>query len=209
MNLPTLSLLWICWCVQHSVCIEPAVIAWVEKKKPGLMRYYRFLYNAFALCTLIPLLYLSQNVASESAFRWQGGWGIVRIILLCIAMLLYYAGAKRYDMMYFLGVRQIRSGEQHLLLSKEEDFIETGIFAVTRHPWYLATLIFIWSFLPVYSVGHFVVAVILTSYLLIGTWLEERKILRSYGESYRRYRQHVSMFVPWKWLKRKIFTCYK
>jgi protein-S-isoprenylcysteine O-methyltransferase Ste14 len=46
--------------------------------------------------------------------------------------------------------------------------------------------------------------VILTAYLIVGTLLEEKKLVREFGMEYRAYQARVSMFLPYKWVKSKI-----
>ena len=48
------------------------------------------------------------------------------------------------------------------------------------------------------------VNVILTFYLIVGTYLEEKKLIREFGEKYAAYQNRVSMLLPYKWLKSKI-----
>ena len=50
--------------------------------------------------------------------------------------------------------------------------------------------------------------VILTSYLIVGTYLEEKKMIREFGEKYLTYQKRVSMLIPYKWLKSKIIKYY-
>jgi protein-S-isoprenylcysteine O-methyltransferase Ste14 len=45
---------------------------------------------------------------------------------------------------------------------------------------------------------------VISAYFIIGTILEERKLLLEFGERYREYQKNVSMFIPYKWLKTKI-----
>jgi len=45
---------------------------------------------------------------------------------------------------------------------------------------------------------------ILTSYLIVGTYLEEKKLVREFGENYRNYQKKVSMLIPYTWLKKLI-----
>jgi 4-hydroxy-tetrahydrodipicolinate synthase len=51
---------------------------------------------------------------------------------------------------------------------------------------------------PVMSVGHLLFAAVTTAYIFVGIILEERDLTVVFGEEYRRYRQQVSMLVPWR-----------
>jgi protein-S-isoprenylcysteine O-methyltransferase Ste14 len=45
---------------------------------------------------------------------------------------------------------------------------------------------------------------VLSLYLVIGAFLEERKLLKEFGDDYRLYKNRVSMLFPWKWIKKKL-----
>lgn len=204
MSLMPLSALWVGWCAVHSLLIDPAVSGAIERRWPGLTRYYRLLYNALAVLTLAPLAIITDLAAGPPVFAWQGWGNSVRLLLLVCALLLFRGGAKKYDMQYVLGLKQLRTGKTPLLLTDTADFSADGVFGLVRHPWYLGSLLLIWSALPVYPLPKFVAAVILSCYLVLGTLLEERKIIARHGASYRAYQQQVSMLFPWKWLKKKL-----
>lgn len=204
MSLILLSCLWIGWCVVHSLLIAPVVIGAIESRVPGVARYYRLLYNALAFLTLVPLAIVTGRAGGPLVFVWQGWGSVIRILLLGCALLLFRGGAKQYDMQYVVGLKQLWTGKTPLLLTDSPDFSAEGVFGLIRHPWYLGSLLLIWSALPVYPLPKFVAAVILSCYLVIGTLLEERKIIARHGERYRAYQQRVSMLFPWKWLKKKL-----
>jgi methanethiol S-methyltransferase len=198
-----LAVLWIGWCAIHSLLIDTFVSSWVKARQPRLFRWYRLLYNGLALATLVPLAAYTHGLGGEVVFRWSG-WGgaLTRILLLATAFLLFRGGAKLYDVRSFLGIDQLRQGNSSVLLSADHGFMPTGVFGITRHPWYLGSLLAIWSVLGRYPQPVLIAAGILSLYLVVGTLLEERKIVREYGHSYRRYQEQVSMLFPWKWLKK-------
>jgi protein-S-isoprenylcysteine O-methyltransferase Ste14 len=47
-----------------------------------------------------------------------------------------------------------------------------------------------------------VINTLLTLYVLIGTWLEERKLVLEFGEAYLRYQRQVPMLIPFAKIKR-------
>lgn len=204
MNLLLLSLLWLGWCTLHSLLIDPGVVRAIERRMPGIGRYYRLLYNGLALLTLAPLAVVTGAAGGPVVFGWRGWANLLRLVMLLGALGLFLGGAKKYNLQYFLGLTQLRTGKTHLLLTDSPAFADDGVFGLVRHPWYLGVLLLIWSILPEYPWARFLAAVILSIYVFVGAWLEERKILARHGGSYRGYQQRVSMLFPWKWLKKKL-----
>ena len=146
----------------------------------------------------------SLSLKGDVIFRWHGNLTIVQIALLLIALSLFIAGGKQYDMLQFVGIRQIRSGKSYFALSKSGAIGTSGILRATRHPWYLAAIIFVWIWYREMYVSTLIVNCILTIYLIIGTILEERKLVLVMGDAYRDYQKRVSMLFPFKWIFSKL-----
>jgi len=186
----------------HSILISPSMTKYMRTKFSGYDRWYRIFYNSVSLITLFPLIYSMKYISSTPIFKWDGFMVIFRFTLLLLAFILFREGSKKYDIGFFLGIRQLRTGRTNTLLSDEGLFAPTGVFGIIRHPWYAGSLLLVWSGLSEYSTATIITASVLSIYLVAGTFLEERKILMEYGEGYRLYQQHVSMLFPWKWIVR-------
>ena len=51
---------------------------------------------------------------------------------------------------------------------------------------------------PTMTVGHLPFAAVTTAYIFAGILLEERDLIDLFGDEYVRYRDRVSMLVPWR-----------
>ncbi|MBT8359997.1 MAG: isoprenylcysteine carboxylmethyltransferase family protein [Deltaproteobacteria bacterium] len=193
----------VAWCTVHSLLISPGVSRYMERRLGPLFRYYRISYNIFSLLSLIfPLLFGLYLQSYEIVlFSWSQGWVVIRYGLLFCASALFYLGARHYDLRHFLGTAQMRSGAKSMLLSDGSDFVTSGISGVTRHPWYLGGIIFIWSAADNVYPSTLITACIVSAYFVIGSFLEERKLHEKFGQPYEDYQKEVSMLFPVKWLQ--------
>lgn len=72
-----------------------------------------------------------------------------------------------------------------------------GPYVWVRHPLYSFMLVLIWAS-PQVSADRLLLNVLWTSWIVVGTHLEERDLVAAFGESYRQYQKTVPMLIPWR-----------
>jgi protein-S-isoprenylcysteine O-methyltransferase Ste14 len=196
-----LALAWVAWCVLHSSLIALSVRQSLAAGLGSRARYYRLGYNALAAATFLVVLLYALSLDGPVVFDWWGAWVPITAVFLPASLYLFWAGARVYDMDTFLGLRQLRAGRRGPGLEASGGISRKGILGAIRHPWYTAGVLFLAS--GPKTAPALVTAIVLALYLLIGAFIEERKLVIEFGEAYRAYRRDVSMFLPVKWLRKK------
>jgi protein-S-isoprenylcysteine O-methyltransferase Ste14 len=196
MRLLEIAMAWFAYFALHSLLAASPVKAWVGRRWPHLMPGYRAAFNCIAVGTLVPVLWLVYGTGGDWLWQWKGGLAWLANGLALIALLCFFASTHAYDMGEFLGLRQLR---EH-----GNDDIQTFTLSIfhrfVRHPWYCFSLILIWT--RDMNRPLLVSAVAISLYFVVGSKLEERKLVARYGEKYRRYMAKVPGLIPlpWKYL---------
>ncbi len=193
-----LALAWIAYCALHSAMISETVTGRLKRALGERFRFYRLFFNAVALVTLVPVLVYTSSLEGEPLLRWRGALLPARYALVACGAALVIAGARHYSLGQFLGISQLR-GSSSVGLAAGGGIDSSGILGLVRHPWYSAVLLLLWA--HDLDAASLVVSGVLTVYVLVGTRLEERKLVHELGDGYRSYQRRVSMFVPIKWLR--------
>ena len=182
------------WCIGHTVPITHAVRDRVRALFPRYHVLDRILYVTFSTATLALLFVWLRAQPQQVLWDWPGGWTWVRWAGLFEAGLLFFLGSRCYNGRAFLGLTQLRdfaAGRQ----PEAPAFTTTGILGIIRHPWYTGTLLFLAFCLPITDV-NLIWRLVFVIYVLIGTELEERKLIAELGETYLNYRREVPRFFP-------------
>ncbi len=86
------------------------------------------------------------------------------------------------------------AGRTGVTSSDDDTFVVSGIHSTIRHPWYLAGIMIVWA----QDLSFFVILnnTVISIYFIIGSFPEERKMMRKFGERYHDYQLTVSMLFP-------------
>jgi protein-S-isoprenylcysteine O-methyltransferase Ste14 len=197
-----LIIVWIAWCTLHSALVGLSLTELLRKRFPHASRYYRIVYNVVSVATLAPVLLYTFSLRGTPIFSWQGPWRFVQIALTVSALVFFVAGARHYDLFQFLGLRQLKDEKACSVLTDDCSLDTSGVLSLVRHPWYTGGILIIWA-RPL-DTSAILTNLVLTAYCLVGTRLEERKLTAQFGQAYTDYRQRVSMFLPLKWMERRM-----
>ncbi|MBI4745975.1 MAG: hypothetical protein HY786_05400 [Deltaproteobacteria bacterium] len=200
-NIVLLSLTWLLYFTVHSGLASLSAKRFVAAKWPDFMPYYRLIFNAISLLMLIPPLWFSHSLDGPMLWKWDGAWFFVANALAIIAAIGFYWSLNYYDSSAFAGLRQLREGAKGV--EEQEHFVISPLHRFVRHPWYFLGMVIIWT--RDMNSAFLVTAVAVSIYFIIGSKLEERKLIVYYGEVYRLYMERVSgLFpLPWRFLSRR------
>lgn len=194
-NTAILGLIWVVYFTIHSVLASLSVKRFVVAKWPGFMPYYRLAFNAVSLLLLITPLWFSHSLDGPVLWKWDGALFFVANGLAVLAAIGFYWSLNYYDSSEFTGLRQLREGAK--AVEEQEHFVISPIHRFVRHPWYFLGMVIIWT--RDMNTGSLVTAVAVSVYFIIGSKLEERKLIVYYGDAYRRYMERVSGLFPLPW----------
>ena len=155
----------------------------------GFMKFYRLLYNIFAVVSIAPVLYLAAVLPDHDFYNIPAPWNVLMLAGQGISALLLLVAVLQTDVLSFAGVRQLFEEERTGRL------VTAGLYRVVRHPLYTFSLLVLWLS-PKVSLNSFILYLSLTAYILIGIFFEERKLLREFGDDYARYKTVTPMLIP-------------
>lgn len=194
MELYGLALGWVVYALLHSLLATLSAKHWVSIHWPDLARWYRAIYNFIAMLLLMPLAWASLTIPGDWLWRWTG-FSYWLANGLTVAALAGLALSGSYDMGEFLGIRPLR--EKRRDAWEHEEFRISPLHRFVRHPWYALALVLVWT--RNMNAPGLVSATAITLYLVIGSRLEERKLIRRFGAAYEEYRAKVPALIPLPW----------
>jgi protein-S-isoprenylcysteine O-methyltransferase Ste14 len=186
---------WLVYFALHSALASIRVKTWMATRNPSLMPGYRLGFNTIAVLGLLPILWLLYSYPGPVVWSWSGTSAYIANGLALAGVAGFFSTLRDYDGGEFLGVRQWRN--QTRSVEDQECFHLTSAHRFVRHPWYFFSLVILWT--RDMSEAMLLSALVMTAYFIVGSKLEERKLIAYHGERYRRYMGKVAGLVPMPW----------
>lgn len=180
--------------IQHSVMARRPFKRWLTRYVPAPME--RSTYVLFASLTLLLLYWQWRPIP---AVIWQVDNPAIAMALTGLTLagwVIVLTSTFLINHFELFGVQQVANN----LVGRETPaprFRSPLFYKFVRHPIYLGFIIAFWA-APFMTAGHLLFAAVTSGYILIGISLEERDLIALFGDDYRRYRDRVSMLLPWR-----------
>lgn len=190
-----LSFVWGAYCFLHSFLISIRFTEFVFRLLRQYYAFYRLFYVLVSFVLLVVVIRYSNQFDDAIIITYSPPWSILRYGLLAGSLLIFFwAFFFDYDALSFFGIRQIVDFLRPNKARHSSEIKRRGLLGLIRHPMYFALIIFLWC--QTFKMLDVVVNALLTVYVIIGTILEERKLVREFGDRYVRYQHEVPMLIP-------------
>lgn len=188
----TNAILLLLWTIPHSVMARQKFKNWWTKIVPSPVERSTYVLTASLLMLLLfhqwrPIPRVVWNI--ESGLGYFTLWGV-----FWIGWLLVFYSTFLIDHFDMFGLRQV-----YMYLRRREyippNFKTPALHKYVRHPIMTSLIIAFWA-TPRMTIGHLMLAIGMTFYVVVGTAFEERDLIKTYGDAYEKYRRQVPMLLP-------------
>ncbi|MEI1279598.1 NnrU family protein [Leptospira venezuelensis] len=186
--------------VPHSVMARAGFKKYCQRIIP--LPIERSFYVFIASITLIALSCLWQPIYSEIWNIQNSFWKYAVHSIFIIGSLLAVVSTFLIDHFELFGLRQAWNFFARTQ-SRASEFYIPSLYKLVRHPMMLGMILVLWS-TPSMNLGHLILSLGMTIYIIIGTFFEERDLIRNFSDKYLQYKQAVPMLIPFFMLKQKI-----
>ncbi len=190
-------LAWTAFAVFHSLTVSEKYESLARRSmgERAFAAYHRLLFTAYSFLAFFLLVLYLRSLPDRPLYRVEGAGRILfhAVQLLGAALLL----RTPWDIREFIGIRQWK---RHRKGGPPDPGrigrLFTGkTYGIVRHPLYLGISVVL-LFHPVQTRNSFLSVVLAILYFYIGTFFEERRMVRAFGQEYRDYQGRVPRFLP-------------
>ena len=180
-----LCFVWITYCFLHSFLANSNLKSFLQLKTGINNRWYRLVYNIFALISLLVIIIFQAKFPSRLIFKESLGIKFLAIFFSGLGIFIMIICIIRY-FKQLSGIKNIKPV-----------LVTTGLHRFVRHPLYLGTFIFLTGIILAFPLlSNLYAFIIIITYTLWGIRLEEKKLVEEFGNEYFQYLHKVPMILP-------------
>lgn len=183
-----LTVFWLFYFFLHSLLASLVVKQYFQEILGTKYRFYRIVYNLISAFLLFCILLYGATLQDLVIFNANTFTKFLSLMLATYGVIVIRLSFKNYDLKQFLGIKREGVAGQ----------LQTGHLSKhLRHPMYAGIMLLIWGyflFLP--TLANLISVTIMQIYIFIGIGLEEKKLIKQFGEQYLVYKKKVPMLLP-------------
>ena len=186
----------------HSYLASINVKEWFKRNFGDLIAFYRLGYNIFALAPLYLIYYLSPK-PYLILYDLPNPYDLIILVPQFLALAGLFWAFKYICFKEFLGLNQVKRYFEKKYNSELDENLTLqleGPFRYTRHPVYFFSILIL-SFRPTMDLFYVVFFICLVIYFYIGSYFEEEKLAKHFGEIYTDYKKSVPKIFPVNFLE--------
>ena len=196
----TLIILFALYGFIHSVLASEKVKVFIRKIFGKFIAFYRLGYNVFAVIGLYFIWDLAPQ-PSLQIYKLPQPYDYLALIPQFLSLAGMIWCFKYVCFKEFIGLNQIDRFFKNEYSGTDLDENYTlrieGPYKISRHPIYFFSIIFL-MFRAEMNLSYLTMFMSFTAYFYIGSYYEEKKLVRLFGDVYKDYQKNVPRIFPYK-----------
>jgi protein-S-isoprenylcysteine O-methyltransferase Ste14 len=197
-------LLFLFFTLQHSLTVSDLFKGWVIRGfgENFYQAYYKLLFTIINIVIVVILVSCLKQLPNSKLFIFSVSATVWMRILQCLGVWILFQAGRGIDLLNFIGVRQMIQYTKEQKRVDKEILIRNGIYGRVRHPIYFGCILILWGEPHLLNNRNGIALVVLSNlYFYFGSILEERRMIRQFGEEYQMYQKAVPRLLPFRWRK--------
>ena len=206
--------LWVLFGLQHSVLAQ----GFVKDAAGRLLGQdftdygYRFVYF-LSQCFVYPAFWYIVSHFESGSVLWTLPAALypLHFVIKLVGHFLIVATFIAADVNTFVGTKQLwvyfkaklqRTPVDRIAVFGQNNFVVGFPFTLVRHPMYLGIILSLLTTTGIYTEKVVLNLVLLLLYVEVGSYYEEKQLVRLFGDAYRHYQTTTAQYLPFTWLRR-------
>lgn len=190
--------LFLLFSVSHTILASTRIKIKLVETIGNKIAFYRLFYNLSSLL-IFGVIWAVAPKPSLIIYDLQYPYDIAIFVLQLLSIAGFLWAGSYVKLMEFLGIEQvIRFVQGNYDINDIDEKTELkleGPLKFCRHPIYLFSILIL-ALRPTMDLFYLVFLISITTYFIIGSYYEEKKLVEKYGDVYKEYQKRVARIIP-------------